>query len=183
MAKTNIRGTQIADASVDLTVDVTGALPVGNGGTGATTLTGVLVGNGTSAVTAVTAPSGAVVGTSDTQTLSNKTVTPRVNTTTSSATPSINTDTTDMFTITALAAAITSMTTNLTGTPVNGQKLLIRIKDNGTARSVTWGSSFTSSNIATLLSTTVISKTHLVGLIYDSTAAKWVCVACDPGGY
>jgi hypothetical protein len=34
---------------------VTGTLPVGNGGTGATTLTGVLKGNGTSAFTAATA--------------------------------------------------------------------------------------------------------------------------------
>lgn len=36
MAKTNIRGTQIADATVDLTVDVTGTLPIANGGTNAT---------------------------------------------------------------------------------------------------------------------------------------------------
>lgn len=75
MARTNIRGTQIADASVDLTVDVTGTLPVANGGTGASTLTGVLIGNGTSAVTAVAAPSGAIVGTTDSQTLTTKTLT------------------------------------------------------------------------------------------------------------
>lgn len=40
--------------SVSLTADVTGTLPVANGGTGATTLTGMLQGNGTSAVTALT---------------------------------------------------------------------------------------------------------------------------------
>lgn len=38
---------------LSLTTGVTGTLPVANGGTGATTLTGVLIGNGTSAVTAV----------------------------------------------------------------------------------------------------------------------------------
>jgi hypothetical protein len=38
--------------SISLTTDVTGTLPVANGGTGATTLTGVLKGNGTSAFTA-----------------------------------------------------------------------------------------------------------------------------------
>jgi hypothetical protein len=38
-----------------LTTGVTGTLPVGNGGTGATTLTGVLRGNGTSAFTVATA--------------------------------------------------------------------------------------------------------------------------------
>jgi hypothetical protein len=40
---------------VSLTAGVTGTLPVANGGTGATTLTGVLKGNGTSALTAATA--------------------------------------------------------------------------------------------------------------------------------
>lgn len=183
MARTNIRGTQIADATVDLTVDVTGTLPVANGGTGAVTLSGVLIGNGTSAVSAVAAPSGAVVGISDTQTLTNKRVNPRVNTTTSSATPAINTDTTDLFTITALAAAITSMTSSLSGTPVAGQKLMIRIKDNGTARAITWGASFTSSGVATLPTTTVISKTHHIGLVWDEVASLWVCIAADASGY
>jgi hypothetical protein len=62
---------------IDLTTgeQVQGTLPVANGGTGAVTLTGLLKGAGTSAVTAVTAPSGAVVGTTDTQTLAGKTLT------------------------------------------------------------------------------------------------------------
>jgi len=108
---------------------------------------------------------------------------PRVNTVASSATPAINTDTTDLFTITALAAAITSMTTNLTGTPVNGQKLMIRIKDNATARAITWGASFVASGASALPTTTTISKTHTVSFIYDSVAVKWVCMAADLVGY
>ena len=57
------------------------ALGVAYGGTGAATLTGLVVGNGTSAFTAVTAPTGTVVGTTDTQTLTNKTLTsPTINT-------------------------------------------------------------------------------------------------------
>ena len=56
------------------------AVPVANGGTGATTLTGILKGNGTGAFTAVTAPSGAIVGTTDTQSLTNKTITDATNT-------------------------------------------------------------------------------------------------------
>lgn len=103
-------------------------------------------------------------------------INPKTNTTTSSATPSINTDTTDVFTITAQATAITSMTTNLTGTPVSGQKLIIRIKDDGTARSLTFGASFASRG-ATLPTTTTLSKVTYVGLIYNSTASVWDCVA------
>lgn len=103
-------------------------------------------------------------------------INPRTNTVASHATPSINTDTTDVFTITALAEAITSMTTNLSGTPVDGQKLIIRIKDNATARAIAWGASYASRG-ATLPTTTVLSKYLYVGLIYNSTAAVWDCVA------
>lgn len=47
-------------------------LSVPQGGSGAATLTGLLKGNGAGAFTAVTAPAGAVVGTTDSQTLTNK---------------------------------------------------------------------------------------------------------------
>lgn len=54
---------------------LSGVVPVVNGGSGAATLTGILKGNGTSAFTTVTAPTGAIVGTTDSQTLTNKTLT------------------------------------------------------------------------------------------------------------
>lgn len=57
---------------------ITGTLAVADGGTGTTSLTSgnVLIGDGTSAVTtSKVAPTGAFVGTTDTQTLSNKTLT------------------------------------------------------------------------------------------------------------
>ncbi len=74
----------------------------------------------------------------NTETLTNKRITSRVTTITSSATPTINTDSCDAVTITALATAITSMTSGLSGTPTDFQKIIIRIKDNGTARAITW---------------------------------------------
>jgi hypothetical protein len=113
---------------------------------------------------------------SSTNTLTNKRVTPRVSSETSSATPTINVDNVDAHSITALAAAITSMTTNLSGTPTNFQKLIIRIKDDGTARAITWGASFEAKGVA-LPTTTVISKVLTVGFIYDTVTSKWGCVA------
>lgn len=50
-----ISGSNNTITNVSLTASVTGTLPVANGGSGATTLTGVLKGNGTSAFTAATA--------------------------------------------------------------------------------------------------------------------------------
>jgi hypothetical protein len=111
-----------------------------------------------------------------TTTLTNKRVTKRVTTMTSSATPTINTDNCDVVDITALATAITSMTTNLSGTPTNFQTLVIRIKDNATARAITWGTSYEARGTA-LPTTTVLSKVLTVGFIYDTTDSKWGCVA------
>lgn len=56
------------------TLGWTGQLSVARGGTGAASFTGILKGNGTSAFTAVAAPTGALVGDTDTQTLQNKTL-------------------------------------------------------------------------------------------------------------
>jgi hypothetical protein len=123
-----------------------------------------------------TPPSGTILGTTDTQTLTNKRITKRVTTITSHATPTVNTDNCDCVTITALGEAITSMTTNLSGTPTNFQTLIYRILDDGTARAITWGASFQAMGI-TLPTTTVASKVLTVGFIYDSVDEKWGCVA------
>jgi hypothetical protein len=67
--------------TVNLTSQVTGTLPVANGGSGAATFTaGILKGSGTSAFTTVTAPAGAVVGTTDSQILTTKTMNSNANT-------------------------------------------------------------------------------------------------------
>lgn len=103
----------------------------------------------------------------------------RVDSTTSSATPTINTDNVDVFKITALAAAITSMTTNLSGTPNDGDILELVITDNGTARAITWGASFVSTTV-TLPSTTTLGVTLTVVLQYYKSSSygnnKWHCV-------
>jgi len=110
-----------------------------------------------------------------TQTLTNKRVTQRVGTVASSATPTINTDNVDAFSITALAVAITSFTTNLSGTPTDYQTLMISITDDGTARSIAWGASFESST--TILPTiTIISQRLDVAFVWNTVTSKWRCI-------
>lgn len=111
---------------------------------------------------------------SGTGTLSNKRVTPRVNTVASSATPTIQTDTTDQFTITALAAAITGWT--ISGTPVDAQRLMVRIKDNGTSRALAWPAGFRAIGV-TLPTTTVAGKTLYIGLLYNAADSVWDALA------
>ena len=66
---------QGANSDITSLSGLTTALSVSQGGTGASTLTGLVLGNGTAAFTSVTAPTGTIVGTTDTQTLTNKTLT------------------------------------------------------------------------------------------------------------
>jgi hypothetical protein len=82
----------------------------------------------------------------------------------------INSDTTYQYSLTALAAALSIEAP--TGTPFNGQDLLIRIKDNATARALTWNAIFRVIGV-TLPTTTVISKTMYIACIYNSTDTKW----------
>ena len=110
-----------------------------------------------------------------TQTLTNKRVNPRVGSTTSSATPTINTDTYDTYGLTAQAVDITSFTTNLSGTPVDGQKLWIYIVGTA-ARAITWGASFENGPVA-LPTTTVTTQRLDVGFIWNTATSKWRCVA------
>ena len=74
--QTNLGSTASAsfNGSADITPGVTGTLPVSNGGTGATTLTGLVKGNGTSAMSVAVAgtdyvvPSGSITGNAGTAT-------------------------------------------------------------------------------------------------------------------
>jgi len=109
-----------------------------------------------------------------TQTLTNKRITQRVGTVASSATPTPVGNSNDMFTVTALAANATFAAPS--GTPTDGQKLMIRIKDNGTARTLAWNAIYRAIGV-TLPTTTVISKTLYVGCVYNSADSNWDVLA------
>ena len=115
---------------------------------------------------------------SSTTTFTNKRWTARVGSTTSSATPTINTDNVDIYKLTAQAADITSFTTNLSGTPVDGDILEIQVTGTA-ARAITWGASFVSTTV-TLPTTTTSTSTLTVVFQYYTTSSygnnKWHCV-------
>jgi len=115
---------------------------------------------------------------SSTTTFTNKRWVARVGSTTSSATPTINTDNVDIYKLTAQAADITSFTTNLSGTPNDGDILEIQITGTA-ARAIAWGASFVSTTV-TLPTTTVTTITLTVILQYYTTSSYgnnlWHCV-------
>jgi hypothetical protein len=93
---------------------------------------------------------------------------------TATITPSTNNNT---YTVTALATAATIAAP--TGTPIDGQKLLIRIKDNGTARALTWTTTTGAYRAVgiTLPTTTVLSKVVYIGCVYNSQDNFWDAIA------
>jgi hypothetical protein len=94
---------------------------------------------------------------------------PRVQTVSSSATVTA-TSTNDIVTITAQAVGLTLA--NPTGTFAEGQSLIIRIKDNGTARTIAYGANFRAIGVVAP-TTTVANKTTYIGCIYNSTDTKF----------
>lgn len=104
-------------------------------------------------------------------------ITPRVSTTASSATITPTGASSDLYTVTALATGATIAAPS--GTPVDGQRLTIRIKDNGTAQALTWtttSGAYRQAGVA-LPTTTVISKVLYVGVIYNAQDTYWDVVA------
>lgn len=80
----------------------------------------------------------------------------------------------DLVKITAQATALTLA--NPSGTPIPGLGLVIRIKDNGTARAITYGTQYRAIGV-TLPTTTVISKTLYLAMIWNSDDTTFDVVA------
>lgn len=109
------------------------------------------------------------------ETLTNKRLPKRLGSAASSATPSINTDAYDGYMLTAQAADITSMTSGLTGTPLNDLQTLYLIFNCTALRNIIWGASFEDG--AVTLPATLPSGMYDVALRWNSVTSKWRCMA------
>lgn len=137
--------------------NVTGIVAIANGGTGATTLAGA-----------------SIATYAGTETLTNKRINPRVSSTTSSASITPDISSFDHYALTAQAATLTINAP--TGTPVDANKLIFRILDNGTTQTLTWNATYTVIGV-TLPTTTTANKMLYVGCIYNAANTRWDVIA------
>lgn len=161
-----------------------------------TNVTGLLEGNGTAVAAATTTGTGNVVrATSPSLTtpnlgvpsaidLTNATNVPReqqrVTATASTATLTPDADTTDIAAVTAQAAGLTIAAP--TGTPVDGQRLTIRIRDNGTTRTLTFNAAYVQFATGQLPATTTINKTHYFVFAWNAATTVWELVGGTVAG-
>lgn len=92
------------------------------------------------------------------------------------AQPVIDTDDGDIFQIEGLNTAITSLSANLSGTPQDGELIMLQITDDGTARAISHGATFESTTNAVLLTTTTAGKMARELLQWNEAAAAWQCL-------
>lgn len=101
---------------------------------------------------------------------------PRVSASATATTLTINADSFDCISVTALASALTL---TWSGTPVDFQGMIIRLKDNGTARALTFTSTKFEAKGTDLPTTTVAGKALTVAFLYDSVTGKFGCVGAQ----
>lgn len=108
--------------------------------------------------------------------LTNKRITKRVYTTTSTATLTPEISTYDEFALTAQAANLT-IANHSTSTPADGDKILITITPDATPRTISFGTNYVAKAGVALPTTTTASKTMVLGFRWDAGLSKFNLLA------
>lgn len=130
----------------------------------------------------ITVPSGTdtLVARSTTDTLTNKRVTPRQVAAADATSVTPNSDTTDIVTQTNTQVSGTLTINAPTGTPTDGQKLIIRLKSTN-AQTYSFNATYAFSTTVTAPTTLAAGKTDYIGTMWNATNSKWDVVAVDQG--
>jgi hypothetical protein len=110
---------------------------------------------------------------------SNNGFVPRVSTTTSSSTITPNALTDDVYAVTALAQNTTIAAP--TGTFHDGQIIILRLKDNGTSRTILWNSTYRGGTDFSLPISTGAGKTMYITFIWNAPDLKLDAVGLSKG--
>lgn len=170
-----LAGTNSGDQTITLTGDVTGS------GTGS--FTGTIAAGAVTLAKQSNVASGTVfyrktggAGAPEVQTLATLRADVIAPTIATSASQGGLTPTFDYDQINVTAQASAMLLQNPTGTAIDGWGMVIRLKDNGTARALTYDTQYRAVGV-TLPTTTVANKTLYIGMIYNATDTKWDILA------
>lgn len=103
---------------------------------------------------------------------------PRISTIASTATLTPDVNDYDIVAVSAQAQALTIAAPS--GSQSDGQRVTIRLRDDGTARALTWNAAYSSWDGSAFPTTTVIGKTMIYEFVWNAGTSKWDLLAGNP---
>lgn len=131
-------------------------------------------GSGTAALADITAAGRALIDDADAAAMRATLGIRNVVTVTNTAAPSIAAAPTMVLNDSGLAVAVTSV--SVTGSPLDGDRVLMRFKDDGTSRTITLGASFRAMGV-TVPTATTSGKWLQIGAVYNAVDSIWDVLA------